>query len=215
MKNLVVALAASLLLTGCAFLEIEVPPRPAPAYVPTNHKGDARLPHDIQRVAMLPAHGGDVADPESAAALDPVLLTALQRQVRFEVVTVSREDCRRLFGSGSVGSTDALPPGLLEKIAATYAVDAVLFTDITVYQPYRPLTLGFRAKLATARDVRLVWAFDEVFSGGQAAMLTSVQDYYAGVDKSAAMDVSSAVFQSPTRFGAVAADLMFRTLPPR
>jgi len=91
----------------------------------------------------------------------------------------------------------------------------VLFTDITVYQPYRPLTLGFRAKLATARDVRLVWAFDEVFSGGQAAMLTSVQDYYAGTDKSAAMDVSSAVFQSPTRFGAVAADLMFKTLPPR
>jgi len=215
MKNFVLALAASLLLTGCAFLEIEVPPRPAPAYAPTNFKGDARLPSDIQRVAILPAHGGDVADPESAAALDPVLLTALQRQVRFEVVTVSREDCRRLFGSGSVRSTDALPPGLLEKIAATYAVDAVLFTDITVYQPYRPLTLGFRAKLATARDVRLVWAFDEVFSGGQAAMLTSVQDYYAGTDKSAAMDVSSAVFQSPTRFGAVAADLMFRTLPPR
>jgi hypothetical protein len=215
MKKLVLALAASLLLTGCAFLEIEVPPRPVPAYVPTNFKGDARLPGDIHRVAMLPAHGGNIADPESAAALDPVLLAALQRQVRFEVVTISREDCRRLFGSGSVGSTDALPPGLLEKIATTYAVDAVLFTDITVYQPYRPLTVGLRAKLATARDVRLVWAFDEVFSGGQAAMLTSVQDYYAGVDKSAAMDVSSAVFQSPTRFGAVAADLMFRTLPPR
>src|SRR6478735_4012008 len=177
MKRLLFVLASALLLNGCAFLEIEVPAPAAPPYVPTNHQGDARLPRDIQRVAMLPAHGGDVADPESAAALDPVLLTAVQRQVRFEVVTVSREDCRRLFGSGSVGSTDALPPGLLEKIAATYAVDAVLFTDITVYQPYRPLTLGFRAKLATARDVRLVWAFDEVFSGGQAAMLTSVQDY--------------------------------------
>lgn len=215
MKLFSLAAAASLLLSGCAFLEIEPPKIPAPPYVPTNHQGDARLPGDIRRVAMLPVHGGNAADPESCAALDPVLLTALQRQVRFEVVTVSREDCRQLFGSGSVGSTDALPPGLLEKIAATYAVDAVLFTDVTVYQPYRPLTMGLRAKLATAKDVRLVWAFDEVFSGEQASMQTSVQNYYAGVDKSAAMDVSSAVLQSPTRFGAVCADLMFRTLPPR
>lgn len=215
MKRLVFVLASALLLNGCAFLEIEMPPASAPAYVPTNHQGDARLPRDVQRVAMLPIHGGTAADPESCAALDPVLLTVLQRQVRFEVITVSREDCRRLFGSGSVGSTDALPPGLLEKIAATYAVDAVLFTDITVYQPYRPLTVGFRAKLATVKEVRLVWAFDEVFSGEQPSMQTSVKDYYAGVDKSSAMDVSSAVLQSPTRFGAVAADLMFRTLPPR
>jgi len=208
-------LLAPLLLTGCAFLEIELPPPSVAAYVPTNYKGEARLPADVRRVAVLPAHGGDVADPESAAALDPVLLTALQRQVRFEIVTLSRDDCRRMFGAGSFGSTDALPPGILEKIATTYAVDAVLFTDITVYQPYRPLTLGLRAKLATAHDVRLVWSFDEVFSGGQAAMRTSVDDYYAGTDKSAAMDVSAAVLQSPTRFGAVAADLMFRTLPPR
>lgn len=215
MKKTLLALVAPLLLGGCAFLEIDLPPAPAPAYVPTNHKGDARLPDDVRRVAVLPSYGGDVTDPESATALDLVLLTALQRQMRFEVVTLSRDECRHLFGSGSFGSTDALPPGILEKIATTYAVDAVLFTDITVYQPYRPLALGFRAKLATVRDVRLVWAFDEVFSAGQASMLTSVQDYYAGSDKAGPTDVSAAVLQSPTRFGAVAADLMFKTLPPR
>lgn len=215
MKNPLFALVAPLLLGGCAFFDIQLPPPPVAAYAPTNYKGEVRLPAEIHRVAVLPAHGGDVTDPESAAALDPVLLTALQRQVRFEIVTLSRDDCRRMFGAGSFGSTDALPPGLLEKIATTYAVDAVLFTDITVYQPYRPIILGFRAKLATAHDVRLVWAFDEVFSGGDAAMRTSVHDYYEGVDKSPAMDVSAAVLQSPTRFGAVAADLMYKTLPPR
>jgi len=215
MKKLSLVLLAPLFLGGCAFLEIELPPQPVAAYVPANYKAEPRLPAEIRRVAVLPAHGGDVADPESAAALDPVLVTALQRQVRFEVVTLSRDDCRRLFGAGSFGSTDALPPGILEKIATTYAVDAVIFTDITAYQPYRPQTLGLRSKLATVHDVRLVWSFDEVFSGGQAAMRTAVNDYYEGVDKSAAMDVSSAVLQSPTRFGAVAADLMFRTLPPR
>jgi hypothetical protein len=215
MRSLPFALASLFLLSGCAFFDIEVPPVPVPAYAPTNYKGDARLPAEIRRVAVLPAHGGAAADPESAAALDPVLLTALQRQLRFEVVVVSSADCHRLFGAGSFGSTDALPPGFLEKIATTYAVDAVLFTDVTAYQPYRPLTLGFRAKLATAHDVRLVWAFDEVFSAAQPAMLTSVHDYYEGGDKASPGDITSAVLQSPTRFCAVAADLMFRTLPPR
>jgi len=215
MKKLALVLLAPLLLSGCYLLELELPPVPVPPYVPKNYRGDARLPRDVQRVAVLPAHGGDVTDPESAAALDPVLLTALQRQVRCEIVTLSRDDCRRMFGTGSFGSTEALPPGILEKIASTYSVDAVLFTDITVYQPYRPLGLGFRAKLASARDVRLIWAFDEVFSAGDEAMLTSVNDYYHGAAKAAPVDINAAVLQSPTRFGAVAADLMFKTLPPR
>lgn len=215
MKKLSLFLLAPLLLAGCAFLEIELPPPPVPAFAPTNYRGETRLSADIQRVAVLPVHGGEVADPESSAALDPVLLTALQRQVRFEIVSLSRADCLRMFGAPSFSSTEALPAGILEKIASTYAVDAVLFTDITVYHPYRPLALGFRAKLATPREVRLIWAFDEVFSAGQASMLTSVKDYYQGTDKSAPMDISGAVLQSPTRFGAVAADLMFKTLPPR
>jgi hypothetical protein len=215
MKKTALVLLAPLLFGGCAFLEIELPPPAAPAYAPANFQAEPRLPAEVRRVAVLPAHGGDVADPESAAALDPVLVTALQRQVRFEVVTIARDDCRRMFGAPSFGSTAALPPGFLEKIAATYAVDAVLFTDITVYQPYRPQTLGLRAKLATVRDVRLIWSFDEVFSGGTAAMRTSIDNYYEGTDKSAGIDASSTVLQSPTRFGAVSADLMFKTLPPR
>jgi hypothetical protein len=215
MKILPFALAALCLLSGCEFLDITVPEPPVPPYVPVNFHGEARLPAGLHRVALLPAHGGTVTDAESAAALDPVLLTALQRQARFEIVAISRADCHRMFDAGSFGSADALPPGLLEKLAQVYAVDAVIFTDITVYQPYRPLAVGFRAKLATVHDVRLVWSFDEVFSAGQAAMLTSVRDYYEGGDRAAPVDVSSSVLQSPTRFGAVASDLMFKTLPPR
>ncbi len=212
MKFLPFALAAVFALTGC--VEFSLPPEEH-AYVPANFRGDARLPAEIQRIAVLPAHGGSAVESESAAALDPVLVQALQRQARFEVIAVSREDCRRLFGAESFGSTEALPHGMLEKIAEKYAVDAILFTDLTVYQAYRPISLGFRAKLATARDVRLVWAFDEVFSAEQASMVTSVRNYYKHGDKMAPVDPTPAALQSPARFGAVAADLMFRTLPIR
>lgn len=188
---------------------------PGPNYTPVNHRGDSRLPASLQRVAVLPVHGGAVASGESAQALDAVLLSALQQQMRFEVVVLSREECHRLFGADDFSSVAALPHGFLDKIADHYAVDAVLFTDITVYKPYRPLALGLRAKLATVRDVRLVWAFDEVFSAEAPSMRNSVRSYYRKGDRPAPSDPVPAVLQSPVRFGAVAADLMFRTLPPR
>jgi hypothetical protein len=213
MKLLSFALGMVLTLTGCAQFSPSHDERPS--YKPANFRGDIKLPADLQRVAVLPAHGGNVVEPESAAGMDTVLIKALQRQVRFEAIAISREDLRQLFGTDSFGSTDALPHGFLEKIAEKYGVDAILFTDLTVYQAYRPISLGFRAKLATARDTRLVWAFDEVFSAGQSTMVASVRDYYREGDQTAPVDPTPAVLQSPTRFGAVAADLMFKTLPLR
>jgi hypothetical protein len=202
--------------TGCASLPpwFEAAQAREP-FVPVNFRGEAQLAADIQRVAVLPLHGGGVAEPEIAAGLDPVLLAALQREARFEVVMVSREDCLHLFGSGDFSSTEALPPGFLEKVAEKYAADAVLFTDLTVLHAYRPVTLGLRAKLATVRDVRLVWAFDEVFSAADARMVDSVRAYHQDSDRLAPVDATPAVLQSPARFGAVAAGIMFNTLPPR
>jgi hypothetical protein len=186
-----------------------------PGYTPLNHRGDVRLPGDLQRVAVLPVHGGSLAEVESATALDAVLLTALQRQQRFEVVTISREDCHRLFGAAEFSSVAALPHGFLDQLAARYAVDAVLFTDLTVYRPHQPLALGFRAKLAGTRDVRMIWAFDEVFSAEDPRMRQSIRIHQRSAVPAALVDPTPAVMQSPVRFGAVAAELMFRTLPPR
>jgi len=210
LSSLLAALTAGAALPG--WLQSE---QTNPLYTPVNFRGDAQLPADLQRVAFLPAYGGTVVSPEIAAAMDSVLFTALQRQVRFEVVAVSREDCQNLFGAGDFSSTAALPHEFLEKIAEKYAVDAVLFTDLTVYQANRPLALGLRSKLATVRDVRLVWAFDEVFSAADAKMVNSVRRYFRDSARQAPVDPTPAVLQSPGRFGAVAADLMFHTLPIR
>ncbi|MDQ5978495.1 MAG: hypothetical protein QG602_1469 [Verrucomicrobiota bacterium] len=187
----------------------------APAYTPVNHRGDARLPADVQRVAVLPIHAADSMPVESAVSLDAVLLKALQQQTRFEVIVVSRAECHRLFGADDFSSVSALPHGFLETISSRYAVDAVLFTDVTTFQAYRPLTIGYRSKLATVRDIRLVWAFDEVFSADDPKMRNSMRQFYKGNDRSSPSNPLPSALQSPSRFGAVAADLMFRTLPPR
>jgi uncharacterized protein YceK len=218
--SLRVTLAAALLvaLNGCASvpkLIDQAAGEQGPYYAPSNYRGEGRLPADVQRVAILPVYGGDVTEPEAIAALDAVLLKALQDQTRFEVVVLSREECRRMFGADAYASVGALPHGFLDKLAQRLAVDAVLFTDLTVYRGYRPLTLGFRAKLAGVRDVRLIWAFDEVFSADDQRMRNSIRSFYRRSDQSAPSDPVPAALQSPVRYAAVAADLMFRTLPPR
>ena len=191
-------------------------PHAKPAYAPRNYVGDPTMPAGIRRVVLLPVCTGNVAPPETALTLDTVLLTALQKQTRFEVVTMSREDCQHLFGAPEFLSTAALPAGFLDKIAARYAADAVLFVDLTVYQPYRPLAVGFRSKLATFHDVRLVWSFDEVISSTTPGVAElAKQRYRQGARADEPLDLSPAILQSPGRFANFVADAMFQTLPAR
>jgi hypothetical protein len=213
------AAAAGLLLalTGCGSIPMLArPAKTGPFYSPKNFSGEAVLPVSLHRVLLLPVCGGTVADPESVASLDVTMRTALQRQARFEVVSVSREDCRLNFGATEFSSAAALPHGFLEKISRLYAVDAVMFVDVTIYQPYRPLTLGFRAKLATIQGVHLAWTFDESFSTADPAVVNSVNRFYLDHSRtSSPVDLPPAVQQSPGRLAAFAADAMFGTLPPR
>ncbi|WP_415908143.1 hypothetical protein [Oleiharenicola sp. Vm1] len=215
--RLLLPLAATLWLAGCEITpDLADPVRYGPFYTPRNFAGEKRLPAEVRRVLVLPVSLGAIAPEETAAALDGVIVRALQDQQRFEVVALPRGECQRLFGAPEFSSTAALPHGMIEQIATRYAVDAVLFTDITVYQPYRPQAIGLRSKLATVRDVRLVWTFDEVISASDPAVANSARrrpvQAAQGRDP---VDLSPGTLLSPTRYAAFAADEMFRTLPPR
>jgi hypothetical protein len=211
------ALLALLALTGCANQPGQSAPAAAAApYQPRNFAGDLVLPATLRRVVLLPVCTGGIAPPETADVLDRALLAALQKQARFEVVVLSREESRLWFGAAEFSSTSALPPGYLGRIAAKFAADAVLFVDLTVYQPYRPLAVGFRAKLATTAEVRIAWTFDEVISAGDPGVAGRARRDYQQADRSGGqVDLSPTVLQSPGRFAAFAAEAMFRTLPPR
>ncbi|AOS45084.1 hypothetical protein Verru16b_02160 [Lacunisphaera limnophila] len=186
-----------------------------PGYTPVNFRGDAQMPGDLHRVVVLPLHGGGLAAEETLEVLDGVLLNALQQQQRFEVIPLSRADCHRLYGAADFSSVAALPHGFLDQIATRYAVDAILFVDLTAFRPHQPLAVGFRAKLARAHDVRMVWAFDELFSAEDPNLRQSIRMRQRTAVQAPLVDPTPAVMQSPARFSAVAAELMFRTLPPR
>jgi hypothetical protein len=187
----------------------------AAAFTPTNHTGDAKLPSGLRRVVVLPLAGGTVASPESVSALDPVIISALQLQNRFEVVPLTREECQRYFQTNEISSVSEIPANLMSVLQREYAADAVLFIDLTVYRAYHPLAVGLRAKLATIDSAHLVWTFDNVFSADDPSVASSAVQYLKTRDQNGLpSDMIAVDLESPVRFATYASAAMFATLPP-
>lgn len=201
-------------LGGCMHPGPNDPARIGPFFTPRNFVGEPSL-GGIRRVVLLPLAPAANIPGDSAAELDAVFLTALQQTQRFEVVTLSREECRRRFRQESLLSSAALPHDLLATLRREFAADAVMFVDLTAFQAYRPLEIGLRAKLASIDGSRLVWNFDHVFSTTDPAVANAARHHYLETDRGRVpADLTPAVLQSPSRFAGYAATTMFGTLPP-
>ena len=212
---LLISCMAAVLVAGCATAG-KLAPQSASDFTPRNYVRDARLQASVRRVVLLPVHGSEFAPQEACETLDPTMATALQRQKRFEVVVFPREECLKLYGVPDLSSAAALPHDFLQTLGAKYGAQAVLFVDITAYQAYRPLTLGIRAKLAIVAERRLAWSIDEVFSTSDPAVVSGVRHFYGHNELgNVPFDLTSDDLQSPGRFAGYAADVAFRTLPPR
>jgi hypothetical protein len=206
---------AVLAFAGCQNPSFDDPARLGPFFSPVNFAGDPSLPSGLRRVVLLPVCGGAVAAPESSSQLDAVFATELQRQNRFEVVVLSRAECRRRFGAGEFSSAAALPRDLLPTLRREFAADAVLWVDLTAFRPYGPIALGVRAKLATLEEPRVLWTFDTVFSADDPAVANSARRHFiAQTHTDVPADLTRTALQSPTRFGTYVAAAMFATLPP-
>ncbi len=185
-------------------------------FVPSNIVGDDRLPDEIRRVVLLPMHGRGVAPSDTVRELDAVFATALQREQRFEVVVLSREQCLRRFRAESFASTEYLPRNLMDVLRDEWGADAVMFVDLTAFEPNRPLVLGVRAKLAKVDDMRMVWAFDTIYSAADPAIAAGARRHAADTRRGGGpVNLDAGVLLSPSRFGGYVAETTFATLPAR
>jgi hypothetical protein len=201
---------------GCSYLPLPTPDpaKTGPFYTPHNFTAERSLPVGLHRVVLLPVHGGELMPRETAEGLDPIFSAALQRQLRFEVVELSRDECEKTFGLPDVSSAASLPHDFLSILGEKYGAQAVMFVDVTTYQAYRPLGIGIRAKLADVATARLIWSYDEIVSTSQPAVANSLRRYYLESDRGKVpFDMSSDALQSPSRFATYAAGVAFGTLP--
>jgi hypothetical protein len=210
-----VAAAMLALTSGCASMPGHSAAKTAKPFEPLNHFAEASLPTRIHRVVLMPVAGGNAASPESSAALDPIVVSSLQRQNRFEVIQLTRQDCQAHFQCEELSSVMPLPTNFMEVLKRDYDADAVIFVDVTVYQAYQPIQLGLRAKLAMLDDSHLVWTFDNLFSTEDPSVASSATKY---LEKREPVmlppDISVVVLESPSQFAGYVVSTMFATLPP-
>lgn len=203
------------LLPACTTPGIHDAARVGPFFSPTNFRSEAAI-RVVRRVVVMPVCAGGVAPEETEAMLDPIFIEALRRQNLFDVVTVSRAECQRRFGTESLASDAVLPPAVLTTLRADHGADAVLLVDLTSYSAYRPLTVGIRAKLiaGTPSAPETFWAFDEVFSAGNPKVANSARHYYLGrAGRDVPADMTLIALLSPRKFSAYVAAAVFATLP--
>lgn len=180
---------------------------------PQNYFSSEPIGIPIRRVALLPIYN-DKYPAEQLRLLDTAFNAELTKKSIFEVVPVSRASMESFFGQRQFLSVENLPANLLEKLRERYGVDGIVFTDITHYSPYRPMSIGVRAKLVDAVSGEVRWAFDYIFDSGNPTIAQAAKVYQSryNLDSLPIAGDGGTVLISPTRFAKFVANQTYVSL---
>jgi hypothetical protein len=132
------------------------------------------------------------------------------------VVQASSEELRRLTGRAEWTGEETLPAGLLGSLKKEYGCDAVLFCQLTGFQAYPPLAIGWRLKLVDVRQKKTIWAGDEHFDAGRPAVMAAARRYQQRQQRQLGGDTADwLAATSPQWFGQYSLASLFNTLPAR
>jgi hypothetical protein len=149
-------------------------------------------------------------------ALTPILTTELEKTKRFEVVVLSTEQMKQLTGQGVWKTEDALPPDFFTRLRASTSCDGVMFSQITRYQAYQPLMVGWKLTLVDKTGAEILWSADEVFDAGNPEVANGARAYYTQhIHGEAPLSDSGTILRAPSQFGEYSVSLLFSTLPDR
>lgn len=215
-------LAVAMALGGCATMP-QIPgltgTAAAAEYHPTNvHRKSDVLPLEIKRVAVLPVAGmtGDVSLDAGTDALGPVLQAELEKSKRFEIVPVSPEEMERLTGQARWRPDERLPHDFFEQMQTRTGCDAVMFCELTRYNAYPPLVVGWKLSLVQGTGPEILWSADEMFDAGNPEVAGGARTYYTQhIKVEAPLQDSETILRAPTLFGQYSLSSVFGTLPRR
>lgn len=212
---LVVALGAT---AGCKTGRLSDPVMGV-GYSPGNvYTSFSQLPVSLRRVAVLPLTCDTKASEleYGRQVLGAVLSEELGKTKKFELVAVSPEQLRIWTGRTAWRAEETLPADFLKLIKEQLGCDAVLFSRLTQYRAYPPLTVGFSLKLAEVDTTEFVWAVDEIFDASEPSVVNSARRYQLTREQlPASLSDSRSILNSPSGFGRYAANSVFQTLPAR
>ncbi len=229
-SNILLGALALLWLSGCAnapTLTRQVQDFGHP-YKPSNIYSRTNLPDKIRRIAVLPVTVTSHT-PVLESGLEnlvPVLYAELEKSKRFEIVPVTREQMSQLTGQPGWRIDEQLPPNLFARIKDLTGCDALLFSQLTRYQPYPPPAIGWKFNLiecprpgmllADGLKGLTIWSADELLDAGDPAVANGARAYYMDhLRNEIPLPDPEVTMSSPTRFGQYTVSTLLATLPER
>lgn len=190
-----------------------------PSYKPTNiHAPSPKLPAEVRRVAILPLASEltSVDAQQGRSALEPILWEEFGKAKRFELTRVTPEQLRQWTGSPEIHTGNALPHDFFDRLRKELACDAVLFSSLTQYKAYPPMSIGLNLRLVGVPDPKVLWSADEVFDAGNPAVVNGARRYQAAQPGGTSNTAdSTSIMNSPRRFSRYAIETLTTTLPSR
>jgi hypothetical protein len=211
----ILPLLMAALVSGCATSAVKT--NPASPKVQLANVYRPPVGGEVSRVAVLPL-SGDVQPPQALREMDQTFFAEFNKTQVFEGIKVSRSDISETVHQEQLPSTEAIPRELLLLLQNKYSAEAVLFTDITHYRPYRPISIGVRTKLVSLRTNEVLWAIDSTLDSAEPGVVAAAR-YYSKLTEQNPLIIkasdSSGVLLSPQRFARFVAREVFATLPKR
>jgi len=172
---------------------------------------------DLTRVAVLPL-SGDVQPAEALREMDKTFHAEFNKPQVFEGVQIQRQEMEEIIHQDQISSVEPIPQELLRALEEKYGAEAVLFTDITYYRPYRPISISVRTKLVSLKTNEVLWAIDANFDSAEPGVAAAARAFSKLTEQNPVIlkaSDSSGVLLSPQRFARFVAREIFATLPKR
>ena len=131
----------------------------------------------IRRIVVMPfANQMSAGFPKIGDELQAGLAAEMQRAGRFEVVVATRIDpavrAQDLFQTGQFDELEVL------RIAREYQADAVLFANVTQYQPYVPPRIGLSLMLIFPAEGTVIASASGLWDAREATTAAQAQAYF-------------------------------------
>jgi hypothetical protein len=228
---------ACVVLIGCTMLACGTIARGQDSKPQNVFSASPVLPDDLKRVAILPltCEESRVDLYCGCEMLDSILQAELVKTKKFEVIPSGSEMLRSLTGRPGWTGAEVLPRDFFDSLQRAYGCDAVLFCQLTTFQAYAPLAIGWRMKLVDVHSQKIIWAADEIFDASEPSVAKGAEQFQKqqqnvhGETKSLlktllkladrqtlpATDDQWTILNSPRYFGQYSAEKLLQTLPER
>ena len=215
LKYLNFCLIIVLSLSSCRRFEQEKVIAKAEPFVPQNLYPIERLPPHFNKVVILPCHLDDLDSP-MLEYIDVIIAQELAQERIFETTSFSVPKMIQNFKEPRFSSSNRLPENFLNRLEDLTAANGVLFVDIHSFRPYRPMSLGIRAKLVDIKTGDFMWAIDETFDLGHGSIILGATEFQkVNHIRAISSKTSGSVLHSPRVFAKYAFSTCFSTLPQR